>query len=217
MLPRRLSETSLIDCPSNLKYATVDINNKSLRDSFEKYQRIFLYFILFLILLYFLASCRVMKRNDHTVSERNFNTDSANHFQMVRPQADGTLLLRAEVGRAIGPKIKYMPNLRVFGYFTSSDSVEWEVNVVKSGMYDVLLEWSISDEEAGKAYVFVAGDQKVTGTVLSTGSFYTHKTQKVGQISLSPGIQKMIFKAATNFDKGELIDLRGVWLQPAKN
>lgn len=135
---------------------------------------------------------------------------------IIRPLSDGSLLLRSEYGRPIGPKIKYMPKLRVYGYFTAEDRVEWDVEVGKTGMYEVYMEWAISDEEAGKKYVFTAGDEEVKGSIASTGSFYTHKTEKVGSIDLKYGRQKMDFKAASNFERGELVDLRGIWLQPIK-
>jgi hypothetical protein len=199
------------------------LNNKPHSDSIYHFSfknnlvfRIFLYFFFVFISLYFLSACRGKATEQKYTHEEKSKTDTINHPELVRPQADGSLLLRAEFGRAIGPKIKYMPKLRVFGYFTSSDRVEWDVEVENSGEYEVWLEWAIPDEEAGKPYVFIAGDEQLRGTVASTGSFYTHKTQKVGQIYLSSGIQKMIFKPDSKFEDGELIDLRGVWLEPIK-
>lgn len=143
-------------------------------------------------------------------------SDTINVPMIVRPLTDGTLLLRAEYGRPIGPKIKYMPKLRVYGYFTAADAVEWDVEVGQDAMYDVYMEWAISDEEAGKEFLFEAGEEQVKGTIASTGSFYTHKTEKIGSMQVEKGKQKMAFKAASNFEKGELVDLRGIWLQLSK-
>lgn len=132
----------------------------------------------------------------------------------VRPEADGSLRLTAEKGKPIGPDIKYMPEWKAFGWFTSEDRVEWNVIVDESGKYDVFLEWSVSDKEAGKPFVFLAGDKKLKKKVGKTGSWETFKTKKIGRIRLPAGQQKMVFKPNSKFEEGALLDLREVRLVP---
>lgn len=148
----------------------------------------------------------------------SFHTVSGIFIQdeLVRPEPDGSLHLSAEKGKAIGPEIKYMPEWKAFGWFTAADRVEWNVEVGKSGKYNVFLEWSVSNEEAGKPFVFEAGDQQLKKRVGKTGSWETFKKEKIGRIQLPAGQQKMVFKPNSKFDEGALLDLREVRLVPIK-
>ncbi len=142
--------------------------------------------------------------------------DTVNHPEVVRSGSDGILRLRAEVGRGIGPAIKYMPEWKAFGWFTAADRVEWEIERGKDKKYEVYLEWSVSDEEAGKPFVLEVGNQQLKGRVGRTGSWEIFKTEKIGTLQLPAGRQKIVFKPAATFDKGALLDLREVKLVPVK-
>ncbi len=142
--------------------------------------------------------------------------DTVNRPKLVTAQADGSLLLTAENGKPIGPDIKYMPEWRAFGWFTAADRIEWDVDVNKAGEYQVHLEWSVSDEEAGKEFLLEAKDQQLTGVVGRSGSWETFRNENVGEIKLSNGRQDIIFKSKTKFDKGALLDLRQIKLVVVK-
>lgn len=142
--------------------------------------------------------------------------DTINSQELVQPERDGVLLLKAEIARAVGPDIQYMPEWKAFGWFTEKDRVEWDVEVSEKGKYDVYLEWSVSDEEAGKPFVFEAGDQQLNGKIGQTGSWFTYKTEKVGRIRLPAGRQKVVFRPGSESEKGALLDLREVKLVPVK-
>lgn len=119
------------------------------------------------------------------------------------------IVLTAEQGKAIGPNIKYMPEWKAFGWFTSSDSVQWNVDVKEAGSYDVFMEWSVDDKEAGKEYVLRAGNNQLEGSVGKSGSWETYKTEKIGTLRLESGPQILTFKSKREFDKdGGLLDLR---------
>lgn len=132
--------------------------------------------------------------------------------KLVTAQPDGSLLLTAESGKAVGPNIKYMPEWRAFGWFTASDQVEWDVDIDKAGEYDVYLEWSVSNEEASKEFILEASGQQLVGIVGQTGSWETYKNENIGKIRLSEGRQTIIFKSKNKFDKGALLDLRQIKL-----
>jgi len=136
--------------------------------------------------------------------------------QVVRSEMDGTFNLRAEVATASGPEIKYMPEWKAFGWFTEADRVEWDVEVKNKGRYDVYLDWSVSDGEAGKPFVLEAGDQKLTGKIGKSGSWFTYRKEKIGRLRLSAGSHKLVFKAGTGSPKGALLDLRSLKLIPVK-
>jgi hypothetical protein len=111
-----------------------------------------------------------------------------------------------------------MPEESAFGWFTAADKVEWEVQVPDPGTYDVFLDWSVADDEAGKPFVLETKGQQLHGVVGPTGSWQTYSTAKIGTIALKAGTQKLVFKPASKFpttgDKGALLDLRGLKLVP---
>ncbi len=140
---------------------------------------------------------------------------ATNHPEIVRPESDGTMLLKAEVAQAIGPEIKYMPEWKAFGWFTELDRVEWEVEVKHTGNFDVYLDWSVSDDSAGKAFVLEAGSQRIKGKVAKSGSWFTYRTEKIGRLRLPAGSHKVVFKPGSS-KKGSLLDLRTIKLVPVK-
>ena len=142
--------------------------------------------------------------------------DTVNRPELVTAQADGSLLLTAENGKPIGPEIKYMAEWRAFGWFTAADRVEWDVDASHAGEYEVHLEWSVSNEEAGKEFLLEAKDNQLSGVVGQSGSWETFKNENVGKIKLSGGYQKIIFRSKTKFDKGALLDLRQIKLVAVK-
>lgn len=148
------------------------------------------------------------------ISFQVMSVTSVQNDLLVRPESDGSLRLSAEKGKAIGPDIKYMPEWKAFGWFGAKDRVEWNVLIKKSGEYDVFLEWSVSDEEAGKPFVLVTRDNQLKNKVGKTGSWETFKSMKIGSIRLSKGKQVMTFKSDAAFSEGALLDLREVKLVP---
>lgn len=77
-------------------------------------------------------------------------------YELVQSDAHDSLKLKTRNGHAQGPKIKYMPDWAAFGWLTSGDIVDWTVDVEKARKYEVILEWSVSDEEAGKKFLLQA-------------------------------------------------------------
>lgn len=140
--------------------------------------------------------------------------DTMNIPELVRLSEEGDLRLSAEKGKAIGPAIKYMPEWKAFGWFTSDDSVVWEVDVPLEGTYEVWLEWSVSDQEAGKEYILKAGEEKIQGKVGKSGSWETFQKKSIGTIRLNKGFEKVIFKSFEEFEKdGAILDLREISLK----
>jgi hypothetical protein len=146
-------------------------------------------------------------------STRSFAPQVINQPALVRPQPDGLLRFTAETGKGIGPDVKYMPEWRAFGWFTAASSLEWEVDVEKSGEYEALLEWSVSNEEAGKEFLLQAKDKKLIGVVTPSGSWEKYKIEKVGVIKLEAGSQKIVFKSNKAFETGALLDFRELRLR----
>jgi hypothetical protein len=138
-------------------------------------------------------------------------SDTTNVPAMITAESDGSLVLSAQKGKGLGPSIKYMPEWRAFGWFTSSDSIQWDVDVKETGNYDVLLEWSVSDEEAGKEYLLRTNKDIISGTVEKSGSWETYKTKDIGDVKLDAGRQNVVFRSKKEFKKdGGLLDLRQI-------
>ncbi len=116
----------------------------------------------------------------HELLPENFKTerDSINHPELIQQEPDGSLILSAAKATAIGPDIKYMPEWKAFGWFTTKDRTEWDVQLNQEAKYDVYLDWSVSDQEAGKSFVFESGNKKIKGKVGKTGSWFTYRKGK---------------------------------------
>jgi len=136
--------------------------------------------------------------------------------QPVYAEPKKPVVLEARYGQASGPEISYMPDWKAFGWFTAKDKVEWMVDVPETTTYQVTLDWSVSDEEAGKKFVLEGGDRPVTGTVEKSGSWETFKQKTIGTVKLSKGRHTLTFRPAESFEKGALLDLRSISLTPVK-
>ena len=131
---------------------------------------------------------------------------------LVRLGKNGVLRLNAEKGKAIGPEIKYMPEWRAYGWFTAADRVEWQVQIPETGIYEVNIEYSVDNLEAGKQFILFTSSANLKGIVARSGSWETYKSAKVGTIKLNKGVQKITFKSQTKFAKGAILDLREIRL-----
>jgi hypothetical protein len=80
--------------------------------------------------------------------------------------------------------------------------------VKKAGEYNVFMEWSVDDKEAGKQFLLETKNDQLIGKVGKTGSWETYKTENVGEVELEKGEQKIIFRSHADFKDGGLLDLR---------
>ncbi len=140
---------------------------------------------------------------------------AVNKPEVVNADDKGNLFLSAKTGKGVGPKIEFMPEWNAFGWFTDADRVEWDIVVSKESTFNVSLDWSVSDEEAGKAFVLEFGKKNIKGVVAKSGSWETFKTKQIGQIKLGPGKHKVTFRPDSKFTKGALMDLRAITLTAA--
>ena len=151
---------------------------------------------------------------NYVMEKRELMAGNVNIPGIVRSTTDGVLNLTAETGKGIGPDIKYMPEWNAFGWFTGKDRVDWDLALEKGGNYEVWMEWSVSDEESGKDFVLVAGDQEIAGKVAKSGSWETFKKVKIGEITLEDDYNLVSLKAGEDFDTGALMDLKALTLIP---
>lgn len=149
----------------------------------------------------------------HDLLPASFKTErpSNNSPELVSVSGD-TAHLSAASARAVGPEIKYMPEWKAFGWFTEADYVEWDVEVDDKAKYDVYLDWSVSDAEAGKTFIVETGRQQLKGKIEKSGSWFTYRKEKIGRIQLPAGRHKIVFRPADKARKGALLDLRELTL-----
>lgn len=147
---------------------------------------------------------------------RESMADTVHLPQIVREQ-NGELVLNAQRGWGIGPEIKYMSEWQAFGWFGGQDQVEWDTEIDQTGRYEVVLEWSVSDEEAGKEFVLETSDSQLRGKAEKTGSWEIFRTVRVGYLQLEKGYHRIILKPATAFKTGALMDLKKVVLRRLEN
>ncbi|SEJ29050.1 Polysaccharide deacetylase [Cyclobacterium xiamenense] len=140
--------------------------------------------------------------------------DTINQPGLVRSDQYGRLQLTAETGKGTGPDIQYMPEWKAFGWFTEKDQVTWEMDVPETAIYQVWLDWSVSDEEAGKEYLLSVSGQQLRGRVERSGSWETFQQKALGTVRLNKGYQTLTFRSANPDEKGPLLDLRTIRLTP---
>ena len=132
---------------------------------------------------------------------------------MVRPAADGSLLLTARNCEIYGSKLVFEDKYANLGYWASEDDhAVWTVDVAKAGRYVVWLDYACTDGSAGDTFQLQAGEQRLTGKIAGTGSWDDYRQTKVGEIELPAGRQRLVFRSFGKIEHGALIDLKSVKL-----
>jgi len=65
------------------------------------------------------------------------------------------------------------------------DVIEWHVNMVNPGMYDVSITYAAIPGWENCSYKVSAGKEQITGIVKSSQGWYEYKTEKIGQMRVS--------------------------------
>lgn len=139
-----------------------------------------------------------------------------NRQEPIQNEADGSYRLSSWLAGTTGDQIKYMPEWKAFGWFTTKDQAIWTVNIAKTGKYDVYADWSVSDREAGKSFELTAGKKSIKAKAGKTGSWFTYRTEKIGTINLVQGTETIVVKSASAKEQGAIFDLKEVRLIPRK-
>jgi hypothetical protein len=142
--------------------------------------------------------------------------DTTNRLELIEASADGSFYLTSSKAESKGPDIKYMPEWKAFGWFNTPDTARWDVRISKKTSYNVYLEWSVSDRESGKPFLFEVNGKKIKGMIGKSGSWFTYRKEKIGTLQLPAGLHKMVFRGAASPKKGAMLDLRQIILIPVK-
>ena len=132
----------------------------------------------------------------------------------IEAAKDGSLVLPAGHARLTGQSLAYMPEWQALGFWRDRDQAAWDVEVPRAGKYDVVMEWSVDDRNAGNPFVLeAAGGQRLEGKVPSTGRWDVFRRVTIGDIRLEAGPQTLAFKPNGQFATA-LMDLRELRLTP---
>jgi putative heme-binding domain-containing protein len=141
-------------------------------------------------------------------------TFDGNKPELVRPAPDGSLTLKPATAEIYGKTLVLEEKYGNLGWWSSEDDhAAWEVEVTKAGKYAVWLDWACQADSAGNRFILQAPDGKLTGAVATTGNWDTYRQEKVGEVTLKAGRQRIIFRSDGKI-RGALIDLRGLRLIP---
>jgi hypothetical protein len=135
--------------------------------------------------------------------------------QKITQDKSGLIVLPARHCTISGTALAFMPEWDALGFWRAGESASWDVEVAKPGTYDVTMEWSVDQKNAGNGFVMQAGDSKIEGKVPTTGRWDVYKIKHIGKIELAAGQQKVVFRADGDF-KTALMDLRELRLTPAR-
>jgi hypothetical protein len=131
----------------------------------------------------------------------------------IQPGANNLIALPVRHATITGKSLAYMPEWGALGFWRATDHVEWEVDVARAGTYDVAMEWSVDDKNAGNPFVIESGAHRLGANVPSTGRWDVYRITKVGQLQLDAGAQTISLKPGGDF-KTALMDLRELRLTP---
>jgi len=135
----------------------------------------------------------------------------------IAPGKDGIIELRASRCRLDGERIEYMPDYDAIGWWTSEqDRAQWTLVLDRPGTYRVEWDYSVSPEAAGNGWQLEVGGKAVlSGTVTSSGSWETFKTESLGTVDL-PAADNHVVVRSKGPVKEALLDLRAVRFVPVE-
>src|SRR5688500_17182838 len=97
---------------------------------------------------------------------------------------DGSLVLPVRHAKLTGKSLAYMPEWDALGFWRAGEAAEWDVEVTKPGTYEVAMEWSVNDQNAGNPFVIEAGSNKLEEKAESTKRWDWYRIKKVGTVQI---------------------------------
>src|SRR5262249_4025049 len=112
--------------------------------------------------------------------------------ELVKAAADGSMFLTAKNAEIYGPTLVFESKYVNLGYWSSADDfAAWNVQVSAAGKYEIWLDFACAEETSGNVFVVEADSGRFTGRVPSTGNWDTYKREKMGEITLAAGEQRI--------------------------
>jgi len=137
--------------------------------------------------------------------------------EISRQFDDGRIVFTAADARIVGhtAKLEQHPgNSRIGFWSNAADHVEWSYNPTRWGMYDVSLTYSTASPSGSVVEVEI-GSEKVTGRLVSTGSWYRYAVVPLGRMSVEATKGQTLTVRCTDMVGGAFMNLKAVTLSPA--
>jgi alpha-L-fucosidase len=138
----------------------------------------------------------------------------------ITPDAAGRITLPADAAEIHGatPQYEHGGGKDQIGCWADAkDFVSWNFKVTKPGTFAVAITYSCDTHAQGSAFTIEVGTQKLAGKSITTGSWATYRTDKLGTLTFDkPGQYTLAVKPQTN-PKWRVIGLKSVILTPRAN
>ncbi len=147
--------------------------------------------------------------------------DVADTESPVRPEADGSFLLKASDADIHGRTVLYeVSGLTDYigSWEDAEDYVTWAIEFPPAGVGLYRVEVNYSCEQKNEGSTFTVGldaGEKLAGTVKSTGSWHTFRSEALGEIRLASGKQRVAVRI-TRLARGAAMNLHQVRLAPTR-
>jgi putative heme-binding domain-containing protein len=139
---------------------------------------------------------------------------AGNKPEVVRPGPDGSLRLLASNCEIYGSTLVLEEKYGNLGFWSSADDrAVWVVEPARPGRYAVWMEWACDDSVANNRFIIQTGDQREMESVPGTGTWDNYKKEKVSEITLRLGRQRVIVHSEGPV-AGALMDLKSIELIP---
>ena len=130
--------------------------------------------------------------------------------------SDGRIAFSALDAKVVGGKAKletHPGNHRIGFWSDPADSVKWDYNASRPGMYEVAITYSLA---SGKSRVEVDyGGGKVEVDLTATGSWYHYTTVDAGRLYLEKDRKQTLTVKPISKSGGAVMNLKAVLLTPA--
>jgi alpha-L-fucosidase len=133
----------------------------------------------------------------------------------VLPQqnANGSFAFLAADASITGTTAKFENEKKAIGFWTNqTDSVYWDINVVRPGKYKLQLEYACEAGSEGSLCSLLSGDIETQFTIASTGGWSTFKTLDLGEVTLSKTGKTRFEVKVRMMPKGAVMNLRSIKL-----
>lgn len=139
-------------------------------------------------------------------------------FEAVRPDADGSLVLRAADCTVQDGKSLFIETIggieNLGAWLSPEEAAAWTLAGLKAGRYEVTLNYAL-DGETPRQFALEIEGQRMEGEVVPTGSFTAFESRGVGTIEFTAAEKTTATLRSTMPAGVVLMNLRSVTLKPA--
>ena len=137
--------------------------------------------------------------------------------ELIRPGADGELVLPARLAVCFGEQLAYRPALDILApWRREHDIATWRVEVPAAADYEVFITLAADAASTGDQFLVESEVGRVRGSVPATGGYDRFQEIHVGTLPLRAGVNRLIVRPGGKL-RAELADVKGLRLAQAGN